>query len=235
MRGRRGPATEAMRSCVCRPSRSVLRSRRMLVRGVPDSPAGGALTVLPDPGPKQVSRCCQPIASHGTPWWSRGALARLALATLAAGCGGGDLVVPGTDNTVAIRVVEGDGQRGSVGEPLTSPVVVEVTDAGERPGRGRHRGIRPHLRGVRRRDHAGDGADRRGPAGRRPSSSWATRWAADRRGESDGRRREPGHDLRGAGGTGTGGGSRARSRHSPGTVTTSPARSPTRAPTPTAP
>ena len=94
------------------------------------------MTVLPDPGPKQVSRCCQPIASHGIPWWSRGALARLALATLAAGCGGGDLVVPGTDNTIAIRVVEGDGQRGSVGEPLTSPVVVEVTDGGGDPVAG---------------------------------------------------------------------------------------------------
>ena len=81
-------------------------------------------------------RCRQLNASHGAPLWSRGALARLALATLAAGCGGGDLVVPGTDNTIAIRVVEGDGQRGSVGEPLTSPVVVEVTDGGGDPVAG---------------------------------------------------------------------------------------------------
>lgn len=83
-----------------------------------------------------MTRCRQPIALHGTPSWSRGALARLALATLAAGCGAGDLVVPDTDNAAAIRVVEGDGQRGPVGEPLTSPVVVEVTDAGGDPVAG---------------------------------------------------------------------------------------------------
>ena len=82
-----------------------------------------------------MSRCRQPIAVHGTPSWLRGALACLALASLA-GCGGSDLVIPGDGGPVSIRVVEGDGQRGSVGEPLTGPVVVEVTDAGDDPVEG---------------------------------------------------------------------------------------------------
>ncbi len=63
-------------------------------------------------------------------------MARLALASLAAGCGGGDLVIPDDGGAAAIRVVEGDGQRGAVGEPLTAPVVVEVTDGGGDPVEG---------------------------------------------------------------------------------------------------
>jgi PKD repeat protein len=63
-------------------------------------------------------------------------LACLALVSLAVGCGGGDVVVPDTDNAMSIRVVEGDGQQGAVGEPLTSPVVVEVTDGGGDPVSG---------------------------------------------------------------------------------------------------
>lgn len=51
----------------------------------------------------------------------------LAVGCLVAGCGGGDLALPGSGG-MAIRVVEGDGQRGSVGEPLAAPVVVRVTD-----------------------------------------------------------------------------------------------------------
>jgi PKD repeat protein len=83
-----------------------------------------------------VSRCRQLIAAHRSPWWSRGAFARLALASLAAGCGGGDLVIPGDGGALSIKVVAGDGQRGSVGEPLGGPVVVEVTDAGDDPVEG---------------------------------------------------------------------------------------------------
>ncbi|HKU62332.1 MAG TPA: PKD domain-containing protein [Gemmatimonadales bacterium] len=60
----------------------------------------------------------------------------LALASLATGCGGGDLVVPNNDSAISIQVVEGDGQRGAVGEPLTSPVVVQVTDGGGDPVEG---------------------------------------------------------------------------------------------------
>ena len=67
-------------------------------------------------------------------FWSRVAHP-VALGCLVAACGGGDLSLPGgADN--AIRVVEGDGQRGSVGEPLAAPVVVEVTNDGGEPVEG---------------------------------------------------------------------------------------------------
>jgi len=55
---------------------------------------------------------------------------------LAAGCGGSELVLPNSENSASIRVVSGDGQRGSVGEPLTAPVVVEVTDGQNEPIEG---------------------------------------------------------------------------------------------------
>jgi PKD repeat protein len=54
---------------------------------------------------------------------------------LVAACGGDDLVLPG-DGEVAIRVVDGDGQSGLVGEMLGDPVVVEVTDGGGDPVEG---------------------------------------------------------------------------------------------------
>lgn len=60
----------------------------------------------------------------------------LAIGCLVAACGGGDLVLPEGEGTVAIRVVDGDGQRGSVGEPLAAPVVVGVTDARGEPVEG---------------------------------------------------------------------------------------------------
>ena len=46
-------------------------------------------------------------------------------------CAGGELMLPSTGSgaPTAIRVVNGDGQTGQVGEMLTSPLVVEVTDA----------------------------------------------------------------------------------------------------------
>ena len=53
--------------------------------------------------------------------------------SLLAGCSGEELTLPGgggpSSDPAAIRVVTGDGQSGQVGEPLTAPVVVEVTDA----------------------------------------------------------------------------------------------------------
>ena len=54
---------------------------------------------------------------------------------LLVGCGGGDLVLPGSGavGATAIRVVDGDGQSGTVGEPLASPIVVQVTDAAGDP------------------------------------------------------------------------------------------------------
>jgi PKD repeat protein len=56
------------------------------------------------------------------------------LGCLVVACGGGDLTLP--EGATAIRVVSGDGQRGSVGEALTAPVVVEVTDARDEPIEG---------------------------------------------------------------------------------------------------
>lgn len=48
---------------------------------------------------------------------------------LLAGCGGGDIILPEDGAPAAIAVVNGDGQRGLVGEPLANPLVVEVTDS----------------------------------------------------------------------------------------------------------
>ena len=50
-----------------------------------------------------------------------------------AGCGGGDLVLPNNGAATAIHVVNGDGQSGTVGELLASPIVVQVTDAAGDP------------------------------------------------------------------------------------------------------
>jgi len=66
----------------------------------------------------------------------RALLPPLALGCLVAACGGGDLVLPEGDRTLTIEVVDGDGQRGSVGEPLAAPVVVEVTDDKGAPAEG---------------------------------------------------------------------------------------------------
>ena len=62
----------------------------------------------------------------------------VALACLLTACGGGDLVLPpGPEGgPFTIRVVDGDGQQGSVGEPLTEPVVVEVRNADNDPVEG---------------------------------------------------------------------------------------------------
>jgi len=78
-----------------------------------------------------VSRYQESLRIPGVLWF-RGALACLAIA----GCGGSDLVLPDSPGAVSIRVVSGDGQRGAVGEPLTAPVVVEVTDGDDNPVQG---------------------------------------------------------------------------------------------------
>ena len=60
-----------------------------------------------------------------------------AVACLVAACGGGDLSLPSDGRAAAtIEVVNGDGQRGSAGEPLDAPIVVEVTDVGGDPVEG---------------------------------------------------------------------------------------------------
>jgi PKD repeat protein len=68
-------------------------------------------------------------------WSPRRLSGWLVVGWLTAGCGS-DLVLPGNDPVLEIRVVDGNGQQGSVGEPLTAPVVVEVTDAEGAPVEG---------------------------------------------------------------------------------------------------
>ncbi|HEU5303599.1 MAG TPA: Ig-like domain-containing protein, partial [Gemmatimonadales bacterium] len=56
---------------------------------------------------------------------------------LTAGCGGGaELILPGDGEPAAIHVVQGDGQSGRVGEPVTDPLVFQVTDSRGRPVEG---------------------------------------------------------------------------------------------------
>jgi Bacterial Ig-like domain (group 3)/Bacterial Ig-like domain (group 1) len=57
-------------------------------------------------------------------------------AALLVACGGGDLVLPGTGEPAAIRVIHGDGQSGRVGAALADSVVALVTDDQSRPVAG---------------------------------------------------------------------------------------------------
>jgi hypothetical protein len=59
-----------------------------------------------------------------------GAVAALSLAL---GCGGSDLLLPGANQPAAIAVVKGDGQSGVAGGILAESLVVKVTDATSRP------------------------------------------------------------------------------------------------------
>jgi adhesin/invasin len=53
-----------------------------------------------------------------------------------AGCGGSDLLLPSAGQPAKISVVSGDGQTGTVGQPLGQPIVVAVTDPENRPVEG---------------------------------------------------------------------------------------------------
>ena len=53
-----------------------------------------------------------------------------------AGCGGDDLLLPSAGQPAKIAVVSGDGQTGTVGQPLEKPIVVAVTDPEDRPVEG---------------------------------------------------------------------------------------------------
>jgi PKD repeat protein len=56
---------------------------------------------------------------------------------LLAACGGGEgIVLPNEGEPAAIEVLDGDGQQGRVGEPLTDSLVVQVTDSRGRPVEG---------------------------------------------------------------------------------------------------
>lgn len=70
--------------------------------------------------------------------WPRLRLAPLLLAAQLglAGCGGDDLLLPSAGQPAKIAVVSGDGQTGTVGQPLEKPIVVAVTDPEDRPVEG---------------------------------------------------------------------------------------------------
>jgi filamin/ABP280 repeat protein len=53
-----------------------------------------------------------------------------------AGCGGSDLLLPSAGQPSKITVVSGNGQTGTVGQPLGQPIVVAVTDPENRPVEG---------------------------------------------------------------------------------------------------
>ena len=53
-----------------------------------------------------------------------------------AGCGGSDLLLPSAGQPAKISIRSGDGQTGTVGEPLGAPIVVAVTDPEDRPVEG---------------------------------------------------------------------------------------------------
>jgi hypothetical protein len=56
----------------------------------------------------------------------------LVLATALTGCGGG-LMLPDDSARAALRAVSGDGQEGTVGSKLDSPLVVKLTNADSQP------------------------------------------------------------------------------------------------------
>jgi hypothetical protein len=72
------------------------------------------------------------------PAWPRLRLAPLLLAVQLGlvGCGGDDLLLPSAGQPSKISVVSGDGQTGTVGQPLDQPIVVAVTDPENRPVEG---------------------------------------------------------------------------------------------------
>jgi hypothetical protein len=68
--------------------------------------------------------------------WPRLAPLLLAVQLGLAGCGGSDLFLPSAGQPAKISVVSGDGQTGTVGQPLGEPIVVAVTDPENRPVEG---------------------------------------------------------------------------------------------------
>ena len=73
-----------------------------------------------------------------SPVWLSLRLAPLLLAVQLglAGCGGSDLLLPSAGQPAKITVASGNGQTGTVGQPLEKPIVVTVTDPENRPVEG---------------------------------------------------------------------------------------------------
>ena len=182
---------------VCAGRHRQIRARRVQWNATFQLPRGGALTVLPDPGPKRV-----PLPpTHCPPWHSVVAPGHVG----ASGAGharSGMRRGPGgaRDRHGHVHPGGGWGRPARVGGRAA-----ELAGGGRgdrrrrRPRRRGDGGVRPDFRRRRRRDHAGHRADGRGRSGPGPRAAGRQGWIADRRGESDGRRSEPGHHVRGAG------------------------------------
>jgi hypothetical protein len=56
---------------------------------------------------------------------------------LAAACGGDNLTLPGPGQPAVLRIVSGDGQSATVGEPVPQPLVVRLLDGDSLPVSGR--------------------------------------------------------------------------------------------------
>jgi hypothetical protein len=57
----------------------------------------------------------------------------LAFAVLAVACGGDDLTLPGPGDPATLSIISGDGQRGTVGETVPQPLVVQLSDGAGHP------------------------------------------------------------------------------------------------------
>jgi hypothetical protein len=62
-------------------------------------------------------------------------LLALSLSAFAFACGGGDLTLPNAGEPAALKISDGDGQNGTVGEALSESLVVVVTDRFDDPVR----------------------------------------------------------------------------------------------------
>jgi hypothetical protein len=61
--------------------------------------------------------------------WSRSVV----LAVVAVACGGDNLTLPGPGDPATLSIISGDGQRGTVGEAVPQPLVVQLSDGAGRP------------------------------------------------------------------------------------------------------
>jgi hypothetical protein len=57
----------------------------------------------------------------------------LPFAVLAVACGGEDLTLPGPGDPATLSIISGDGQRGTVGEAVSQPLVVQLSDGAGHP------------------------------------------------------------------------------------------------------
>ena len=92
---------------------------------------------MPPPTGYRRSKATDLRSRRTEPRWRQRSAIGISLTLLALwACGGEDLLLPSSGQPALITVVSGNGQTGTVGQPLGDPWVVEVTDPGERPVAG---------------------------------------------------------------------------------------------------